>query len=60
MDEQDPMAAVLAAAAWLDLAIDPRLLEGVAANLDLLRQHAARVLEFPLDDRAEAAPVFRP
>ena len=60
MDEQDPIARVVAAAACLDLAIDPALLPGVGLHLDLLRRHALTLFDSPLDDRCEAAPVFRP
>ena len=60
MDDPGPVPTVLAAAWFLDLAINPALLAGVAASLALLREHARRVLDFPLDDHEEPLPVFRP
>jgi hypothetical protein len=32
----------------------------VVAQVRILRQHAAAVMAFPLDDDTEPAPVFRP
>ncbi len=60
MDDPDFRAAATAAAGLLELAIDPALLEGVAANLALLHRHAGAVMAFRLDDDVEGAPVFRP
>jgi hypothetical protein len=48
------------AAAFLGLALDPAHLDGVAANLDLLARHAARVMSLPLAHDTEPAPVFTP
>ncbi len=48
----------LEAAAMLGVRIEPSLLDGVAANLDLLRSHAARVMAFGLAPDVEIAPVF--
>lgn len=54
------VALAIEAARLLGLTLAPEHLEGVAANLDLLGQHAARVLAEPLPHRIEPAPVFRP
>jgi len=42
------------------LPIDAAHRPGVAINLERLAQMAALVMEFPLPDEAEPAPVFRP
>ena len=60
MQAAEARAFALSAAALLELRIDPALLDGVAANLALLAEHAARVMAFPLPPEAEAAPVFDP
>jgi hypothetical protein len=49
-----------AAAAALALPIAPEHRPGVVANLERLAAMAALVMEFPLPDETEAAPVFRP
>ena len=56
----DPEAYVVAAAALIGLTIDPAHRPGVVANLERIAQMAALVMEFPLPDEAEPAPVFRP
>jgi hypothetical protein len=48
------------AAAALALPIAPEHRPGVLANLERLAALAALVMEFPLRDETEAAPVFRP
>ncbi len=48
------------AALFLGLPLDPAHLDGVAANLLLLGQHAARVMAQALPPDAEPAPVFTP
>ena len=59
MEAHDPRALALAAAAFLDLPIEPALLDGVAANLALLRLHAAAVMDFALPADEQIACVFR-
>jgi len=56
----DAEAYVDAAAALIGLPIDPAHRPGVAINLERLAQMAALVMEFPMPDEAEPAPVFRP
>ena len=56
----DPKAYVDAAAALIGLTIDPAHRPGVVVNLERIAQMAALVMEFPLPDEAEPAPVFRP
>ena len=56
----DPEAYVDAAAALIGLTIDPAHRPGVVVNLERIAQMAALVMEFPLPDEAEPAPVFRP
>jgi len=56
----DPEAYVDAAAALIGLTIDPAHRPGVVVNLERIAQLAALVMEFPLPDEAEPAPVFRP
>ena len=56
----DAEAYVDAAAALIGLTIDPAHRPGVVANLERIAQMAALVMEFPLPDEAEPAPVFRP
>ena len=56
----DAEAYVDAAAALIGLPIDAAHRPGVAINLERLAQMAALVMEFPLPDEAEPAPVFRP
>ena len=56
----DAEAYVDAAAALIGLPIDPEHRPGVVLNLARIAQMAALVLEYPLPDEAEPAPVFRP
>lgn len=51
-------AYVAAAADLLDLPLDPAWVEGIVANLAVLRAAAETVGRFALPDEAEAAPVF--
>jgi hypothetical protein len=46
--------------AALDVSIPAESQAAVAAHVRILRQHAAAVMAFPLDDDTEPAPVFRP
>jgi hypothetical protein len=50
---------IAAAAAALDLPLDPAWQASIKSNLDVTLRHAATVAEFPLPDEAEPAPVFR-
>ncbi len=45
-------------AAVMDLEIDTDWMPAVIANLKATAAHARRVLDFPLDDQTEPAPVF--
>ena len=56
----DCEAYVDAAAALIELPIDPEHRPGVVLNLERIAQMAALVMEFPLGDTDEPAPVFRP
>ena len=56
----DAAAYVDAAAALLGIAIDPAYRPGVVLNLERIAQMASLVMDFPLPDEAEPAPVFRP
>ncbi|MCK8783489.1 DUF4089 domain-containing protein [Roseomonas sp. NAR14] len=55
----DPAAYVDAAAALLGLEVRPEWREGVVANLQATAAAARLMLEFPLPDELDAAPVFR-
>ncbi len=48
------------AACFLGLPLDPAHLDGIAANLLLLGQHAARVMAQALPPDTGPAPVFTP
>ena len=52
---QAELSAVL-----IDLPLDPAWLDGIAASLELLADHAARVMATPLPSAVEPAPVFIP
>jgi hypothetical protein len=56
----DPSAYVDAAAALIGLPIDPAHRPGVVLNLERIAQMALFVMQFPLPDESEPAPVFRP
>ena len=51
---------VTQAAALLGIDILPEHLPGVIRNFALLTEQAALFMDFPLDDRVEMAPTFRP
>lgn len=59
-DTFDPEAFLDAAAAAMDLTIDPVWRPAVLDNLQRSRQIAQAVLNFPLPDDVEAASIFRP
>ena len=56
----DAETYVDAAAALIGLPIHPEHRSGVVLNLERIAQMAALVMDFPLLDEAEPAPVFRP
>jgi pterin-4a-carbinolamine dehydratase len=49
-----------AAASVAELAIDPAHRPGVLANFERIARLAALIMEFPLDEHVEAAPMFKP
>lgn len=59
VDDATLEACIDAAPALVGLAIDPAYREGVKMNLRATANAARLVLEFPLEDEAEPAPVFR-
>ena len=48
-----------AAAAALDLPLEPAWKGAVKANLEVSLRHAAACVDFPLPDEAEPAPIFK-
>jgi len=50
---------IVAAAAALDLPLDPAWQASIKTNLEVTLRHAATVAEFPLPDEAEPAPIFK-
>ena len=48
-----------ALAASLGITLDPEWRAGVRANYEISLRLASLVAEFPLDDEADLAPVFR-
>lgn len=59
--------ATFDAEAWIDVAapalgliIAPEFRPGVAMNLRRMAEVAQFVMDFPLDDEAEPAPVYKP
>lgn len=59
-DPSDPLDDfITAAAATLDLPLEPAWRASVKGNLTVTLQHARLVDEFPLSDEAEPAAVFR-
>ena len=60
VNETDPLSAYIgAAAAALDLPLDPAWQPSIKANLEVTLRLAKLVAEFPLPDEAEPAPVFK-
>ena len=53
----DPDALIDGMAPLLGLPIEPDFRPGIVANLRTIARHA-ELLDVPLDDRAEPAPVF--
>jgi hypothetical protein len=56
----DAQAYVDAAGRLVGLPLDPAHRPGVIANLERIAQMAALVMEFPLPDEIEPAPVYEP
>ena len=56
----DAEAYVDAASRLIGLPIDPAHRAGVLLNLERIAQMAALVMEFPLPDDTEPAPVYQP
>ena len=50
---------ITAAAAVLDLPLEPAWLPAVRANLEVSLKLGNMVAEFPLPDAAEPAPIFK-
>ena len=59
LDDETAAAVVGAMAPMLGIAIDPAWQGAVVANLKATANAARLVLDFPLDDELEPAPVFR-
>ena len=55
-----PESYVQSAAAVIELPIDAAYLPGVVADFERAAAFAAHLMEFPLDPKIEAAPVFEP
>lgn len=60
MDDAEYRGLALSAAMFLELRIEPSMLDGVSDNLALLHRHAANVMAFALPAEEEIASVFRP
>jgi hypothetical protein len=58
--DEDIGAALDAAVAQLGLVVDPAWRKDILAHMKLTGAAARLVLEFPLEDELEPAPVFRP
>ena len=56
----DARAYVEAAAQLVGLSLDPTYLPGVILNVERIAQMAGLVMDFPLPDDTEPAPVFTP
>jgi hypothetical protein len=56
----DAEAYVDAAARLIGLPLDPAHRAGVVLNLERIAQMAALVMEFPLPEETEPAPVYAP
>jgi hypothetical protein len=59
-DPIDIEAYVEAAAQLVGLPLDPAHRPGVVLNLGRIAQMAALVMEFPLSEETEPAPVYEP
>ena len=59
LDDRTAEVIVDAMAPLIGLSIEPAWRAAVAGNLNAVAAAARLVLEFPLDDELEPAPVFR-
>jgi len=50
---------IAAAAAALQLPLEPEWQSAVKANLEVTLKHGVLVAEFPLPDEAEPAPIYK-
>ena len=58
--DKDRAAALDAALVLLGLAIEPEWREAILAHMKITGEAAALLLDFPLDDELEPAPVYHP
>jgi len=58
--EPDQSKALDATTAALGLVVEPEWREAVLLHMRVIGAAAQLLLEFPLDDEIEAAPIFRP
>lgn len=56
----DPTDYVHATASLVDLSLDPNNVPSIVTNFARIEAIAELVLEFPLPDNIEAAPIFEP
>ena len=56
----DAKAYVEAAAQLVGLSLDPAHLPGVILNLERIAEMAGLVMDFPLPEETEPAPVYEP
>ena len=56
----DARAYIEAAAQLVGLSLDPTYLPGVILNIERIAEMAGLVMDFPLPDDTEPAPVFTP
>jgi hypothetical protein len=57
--DQDRAAALDAALALLGIAVEPEWRASILAHLKVTTDAATFLLDFPLDDEIEPAPVYR-
>ncbi len=58
--DEDRAAWLDAASLLLGLAIEPDWREAILVHMTVIGEAAQLVLEFPLEDELDPAPVFRP
>jgi hypothetical protein len=59
LDDEGATAIMDAMAPLIGLSIDPDWRDAVAGNIKVVANAARLVLDFPLEDELEPAPVFR-
>jgi hypothetical protein len=59
LDDEGAIAIMDAMAPLIGLSIDPDWRDAVAGNIKVVANAARLVLDFPLEDELEPAPVFR-